>query len=89
MAHLRIVTVKAALHGEGDYSVLSTVEALAGVLLNQWPPKYQSDDVLSPHYLARQACIAALEGKSTPAEARAAFVKACDEADIDVLPPGA
>jgi hypothetical protein len=103
MAPLQIVTLKAALHGGGRYRVLNTVQDLAEALLDHWPVPIDDDNTIYPAYpdldpdipvpaarfLARLACIAALEGSLPPEEARAAFVLACEEDGIHVLPPGA
>jgi hypothetical protein len=83
----RIKSVRAALHGPGKYRVINTVEGLAEALLYHWPVE-ASDDPASAHFVARLACIAALEPgapASVVAAARAAFIRACDEADIHVI----
>lgn len=69
------VTVVAA-HG-GKPRTITSVEQAAGFLMNDWPPERGR-----LHGLARQACLDALEGNLSGAEARAVFIDAAREADI-------
>lgn len=58
----------------GQYRTLTSVEGAARHLLEEWPedgPKAR---------LARKACLDALEGRSTAARARRAFLAAAAEA---------
>jgi hypothetical protein len=61
---------------------INTVERAAELLLSpRWPEGFRD----SPKAVAaRKACLAALEGTGTPDRARAAFLKAADEARMVV-----
>jgi hypothetical protein len=69
------VTVEAA--NGGKPCTITSVEQAADFLINNWQP-----DPGRLHSLARQACIDALEGNLSGAEARAVFIDAAREADI-------
>lgn len=65
----------------GHSRVLTSIKGLAEYLLNHWPVEHATS-----HRTARLACLEAFEGKLTGEEARIAFIKACEEADIFVFP---
>ncbi len=58
------------------WTVTSTAEA-ARVLLDRWPLHEGR-----AYTRAKAACLAVLAGNADPAEARAAFLKAAEEADV-------
>lgn len=62
----------------GQYLTIQTVERAAEYMLQEWPkePKGKAFDA------ARAALLAAHDGKLSPDDARAAFVKAIGEAEI-------
>lgn len=57
---------------------LNTVEGAARCLTERWP----GDRALKSYAAACKACLAALEGSGTAAKARAAVVKAAEDAGI-------
>lgn len=64
--------------GRTIWRVTSTEKA-AELLLKSWPEACQES---RPCLTARKACLAALEGRGTPEQARAAFLKAAKAAGI-------
>lgn len=58
------------------WTVTSTAEA-ARALMERWP--VDTGEALEK---ARETCLAVLEGKKNPAEARQAFIDAADEAGV-------
>jgi hypothetical protein len=69
------VTVEAA--HDGKSRTITSVLQAADFLMNDWPPNRRR-----LHGLARQACLDALEGSLTAAEARAVFIDAARDAKI-------
>jgi len=69
------VTVE-AVHDGKPRTITSVLQA-ADFLMDDWPPSRGR-----LHGLARQACLDALEGNLTGAEARAAFIDAARDAKI-------
>lgn len=63
----------------GQYRTIASAEEAARALLTDWP-------VHSGHAFmkAQKACLAVLEGRKKPADARAAFLKAAEEANVFV-----
>ncbi len=69
------VTVEAARDGK-PRTITSVLQAV-DFLMNDWPPNRRR-----LYGLARQACLDALEGNLTGAEARAVFIDAAKDANI-------
>ena len=65
----------------GRMRAVSSTQEAAELLLMRWPQKGGIH-----HLLARIACLAVLEGEMPPRHARAAFIKACEEAEIFIQP---
>lgn len=63
----------------GQYLTIASAEEAARALLTDWP-------VQSGHAFmkAQKACLAVLEGRKTPADARAAFLNAAEETNVCV-----
>lgn len=63
----------------GQYRTVTSTEEAARALLTDWP-------VQSGHAFmkAQKACLAVLEGRKKPADAREAFLKAADEPEVFV-----
>ncbi|CAN7666801.1 DUF982 domain-containing protein [Phyllobacterium sp. LjRoot231] len=69
------VTVEPARGGKP--CTITSIEQAAEFLTNDWPPERGR-----LHGLARQACLDALKGNLSGADARAVFIDAAREADI-------
>lgn len=67
--------------GVGQYRIIATAEEASRFLLNQWP---MENGVA--YDAARQACLDALEGEVPADIARQAFIEACGEAGMYVMP---
>ena len=65
----------------GGLFTLRTTEAAARYLLLRWPVEGGA-----AHRNARQACLDVLEGNEPAEVARAAFMAACEEAGMQVIP---
>ena len=65
----------------GRYRMVSNAAEAARILLEEWPV-----DEGEAFVAAKTLCLAALEGKADPEEARKAFLLAADEADVFVRP---
>ena len=63
----------------GQHRTIASTQEAARVLINDWP--IQKGRQLKA---ARKACLAVLEGKKPPSEARNAFIAAAVEADVFV-----
>jgi hypothetical protein len=66
----------------GRMRVCQTVRDLAEQLLYDWP-----DEPGEKHLKAREACIAALEGKLSPGVCRIAFLEAAQEDGVWTMAP--
>ncbi|MDT3379728.1 DUF982 domain-containing protein [Labrys neptuniae] len=65
----------------GRYRILVSTEEASHFLLNDWP------QVTGPRLIdARRICLDVMAGTDEPDNARTAFVAACKEADIRVMP---
>jgi penicillin V acylase-like amidase (Ntn superfamily) len=62
---------------------LNAVEDVALFLLHQWPERHRGK---KKHIKAQMAVLAALEGKNTVEEARAAFIAAAEQAKVLAAP---
>lgn len=84
MSDLRVMKpirrVDAEILGPGRYRVHLTVLDLAESLAHYWPsrPGRKGRALLA----AKEACLAALEGRGIEEEARASFIRAAAAADI-------
>jgi hypothetical protein len=67
--------------GIGQYRIVATTADAARFLLDRWPVEGGE-----AHEAARLACLDALEGEVPAEMARAAFVEACEEAGMYVMP---
>ena len=67
--------------GIGNFRIVGSPEEAADVLLNHWP-----FDGGEKHLLARKACLDALAGLVPADLSRKAFIEACDEAGMYVMP---
>ena len=76
--------LQAAIHGIGRYHTASDVGDLASMLINRWPGEQDA-----AWRLAVAACLEALEAQTGADLARKAFVDACRDAGISVLPDDA
>jgi hypothetical protein len=86
MKNPRIELVRAQVHGIGGYRNLVNVENLADCLLNRFPVEGRG----KAYQTALTICLEVMEGgKSTAADARAAFVAAAREVSVTVLPDDA
>ncbi|CAN7373756.1 DUF982 domain-containing protein [Phyllobacterium sp. LjRoot231] len=65
----------------GHYRTITHISQAAEQLLYHWPVKTGEK-----WYAAQRACYATLERKLSPGAARAAFIDACEEAGIFVIP---
>jgi hypothetical protein len=73
--------LQAAIHGAGRYHTASDVGDLAAILMTRRPSE---QDETWRHAVV--ACLEALEAQSGEDLARKAFVEACRDAGISVLP---
>jgi len=64
------------------WTVTSTAEA-ARALMERWPV-----DTGEAYEAALRTCLAAMEGRETPDDARGAFLKAAEEADVFIRTGG-
>lgn len=62
----------------GAYRVITSLEGMAKYLLEEWPAKVRK----ATHVQAQMACLAAMEGTGTLEEARSAFIRAAEDADV-------
>lgn len=67
--------------GVGQFRIIMTTEDAARYLLNGWPVD-EGEKLMA----ARQACLDALEDEVPAAMAREAFIEACEEAGMYVMP---
>ena len=71
--------VELEMHGVGGYRTVKSTEDAAQCLLAYWPTRKGK-----AYVSAQQACLAALEGTSTPELAREAFISAALAAKIHI-----
>ncbi len=71
--------VTLALEGPGKFTTITTLQEASWALIEDWPT--EDGEALDRALLIIEA---ALKGKKTPEEARAAFIAAAQEADIEV-----
>lgn len=71
--------VELELHGVGAYRTVRSTEDAARCLLAHWPRGKGR-----AYVAAQQACLAALEGRTPPEAARAAFIRAARAARIHI-----
>jgi hypothetical protein len=67
--------------GIGQSRILVSTEEASHYLRYDWP-KFNGPMLID----ARRACLDVLAGRGEPDDARSAFVAACKEADIHVIP---
>jgi hypothetical protein len=86
MKNPRIELVRAQVHEIGGYRNLVNIENLADCLLYRFPEAGRGE----AYRTALAVCLEVMEGgKSTAADARAAFVAAAREVGVTVLPDDA
>ncbi|MDI7924619.1 DUF982 domain-containing protein [Ferirhizobium litorale] len=69
--------------GPGLTFTVTNTEDAARYLLDRW-----SGEAGPAHKMARQACLDVLAEGLEPEEARSAFIAACEEAGMEVMPEG-
>lgn len=74
--------VELEIHGVGKYRIVRSTEDAALCLLTHWPRGKGK-----AYITAQQACLAALEGRETPENAREAFIAAAMAARIHIRSP--
>ena len=65
----------------GQFRLIASAEEASDFLLNHWPV-----DGGDKHLSARRACVEALAGSIPTSLARKAFIEACEEAGMHLMP---
>ncbi|MBP0581111.1 DUF982 domain-containing protein [Labrys sp. LIt4] len=65
----------------GQVRLIASAEEASDFLLNHWPTEGGDK-----HLLARRACVEALAGSIPASLARKAFIEACEESGMHVVP---
>ena len=71
--------VECAIHGLGRYRTVASTDDAAHWLLYGWPVTRGK-----AFEAAKRACLRSLDSKAPPEKARTAFIKAVEEAHIDI-----